>query len=271
MAGRQQVIGGTLIRFVQEGAGPDVLLVHGSPGSLEDWEPIRARLAPRFRVTAFDRPGQGYSGGADRPHSVEDNARVVLDLVHALGLHDVVYVGHSFGGAVGLHLAVSNPDEVRRFVLVGSKSYPPVAVEPLYRVLASSVVGRGLGTVLAPLVGPARIEAGVRASFGPNADAIPSDFVARRVPLWTRPAVVAALAEERAGFEASLAAQAPHYGEIRKGVVIVCGEQDRNHDEAARLAREIPGARLVMLPDTGHYVAFARPDALAAIVAEAAQ
>jgi len=258
------------IRYVQAGGGPDVLLVHGSPGSLEDWELTMARLSPRFRVTAFDRPGQGYSGGAGRPHTIEDNATVVLGVIRALGLHDVVYVGHSFGGAMGLQLAIRNPGEIRRFVLVGSKAYPPVPVEPLYRVIASmGVAGRGLAVGLGPLMGPERIEAGVRAAFGPNA--IPPDFVAGRTRIWMRPAVVAALAQERVGFEPSLAVQAPRYGEIRKGVVIVCGEQDRNHEEAPRLAREIPGARLVMLPETGHYVPISRPDELAAVIEDAAK
>ena len=81
------------------------------------------------------------------------------------------------------------------------------------------VVGRSLAAALAPLMGHARVEAGVRASF-------------------------------------------------RKPVVIVCGEEDKNHEDALRLGREIPGARLVTLPRTGHYVQYARPDELAAIIEE---
>jgi pimeloyl-ACP methyl ester carboxylesterase len=50
--------------------------------------------------------------------------------------------------------------------------------------------------------------------------------------------------------------------------VIVCGEEDKNHEDALRLGREIPGARLVTLPRTGHYVQYARPDELAAIIEE---
>lgn len=174
------LVGGTPIRYVQAGTGPDVVLVHGSPGSLEDWEPILARLSPRFRVTAFDRPGHGYSGGAERPHTPAENAAVALDLIRALGLRDAVLVGHSFGGAVALDLAIRRPAEVRSYVLVGAKSYPPVAGEPIYRAVTLPVVGRGLATALTPLMGRSRIDSGVRAGFGPNADAIPRDFVARR-------------------------------------------------------------------------------------------
>jgi pimeloyl-ACP methyl ester carboxylesterase len=265
-AGRHVLVGGTPIRYVQAGTGPDVVLVHGSPGSVEDWEPILPRLSPRFRVTAFDRPGHGYSGGADRPHTAAENATAALDLIRALGLHDAVLVGHSFGGAIALDLAIRRPPEVRSYVLVGAKAYPPVPVEPVYRAVTLPLVGRGLATALTPLMGQSRIDAGVRESFRPNADAMPAGFVARRQPIWTKPAVIEALSEERVGYGEALATMAPHYGEIRPPVVIVCGDEDHNRDDAVRLGREIPGARLVILPHTGHYVQFARPDELAALI-----
>lgn len=268
-AGHYANVDGLSVRYVQSGTGPDVLLVHGSPGSIEDWEPIMARLSARDRVTAFDRPGQGYSGGGERPHTPADSATVALDLIRALGLRDVVFVGHSFGGAAALDLAIRNPEEVRSFVIVGARAYPPVPVEALYRAVTLPVVGRGLAAALAPLMGRARVEAGVRASFGPNGDAMPADFLARREPIWMRPPVVEALLEERVRFGDALAAMAPHYGEISKPVVIVCGDEDKNHEDAVRLGREIPGARLVIVPRTGHYVQYARPDELAAIIEEA--
>jgi pimeloyl-ACP methyl ester carboxylesterase len=268
-AGKKVMVDGTPIRYVQSGSGPDVLLVHGSPGSVEDWEPVWARLSRSFRVTAFDRPGHGYSGGADRPHTPDENAAVALGVIRALRLHDVVYVGHSFGGVTGLALALRDPPEVRAFVIVAAHAYGPVPVEARYRALAIPLLGPGLARLLAPLVGRGQIEKGVRASFGPNADAMPADFVARRLPLWTRPAVTTALSQERTGLGSALAAMEPRYRDIRKPVVIVCGAEDHNRGDAERLARDIPGSRLVTLANTGHYVQFARPDALVAAIGEA--
>src|SRR5262245_7436735 len=72
--GRHVTVDGVPIRCVQAGQGRDLLLVHGSPGSIEDWDPVFDRLAQRYRVTAFDRPGHGYSGGANRPHTPDENA-----------------------------------------------------------------------------------------------------------------------------------------------------------------------------------------------------
>jgi pimeloyl-ACP methyl ester carboxylesterase len=269
-AGRRVTVDGAPIRYVQTGAGRDVLLVHGSPGTVEDWEPVVARLAAHFRVTAFDRPGHGWSGGADLPHTPAANAAVALGLVRALGLKDVVYVGHSYGGTTGLALAEQAPPEVRAYVLVGSGAYHSAPADRLYRVLAMPVLGRGIAALLAPMVGPSRIEAGVREAFGPNASAMPADFVARRTPWWTRPTVSATLSEERVTLAASLAAQSPGYASIRRPLVLVCGDHDHNRADMERLAREVPGARLVLLPDTGHYVQVARPEAVVTAVEEAA-
>ena len=268
--GRFVTVDGVRLRYVQAGLGPDVLLIHGSPGSLEDWDPVFDRLAAHFRVTAFDRPGHGYSEGHRRPHTVAENARLALGLVHALGLRDVTVAGHSYGGATALGMAASGAPEVRALVVVGSKAYPPVRVERIYRALAVPYLGPGLAVLLGPFMGRARVERGVRASFGPNAALIPAGFVERRAPLWSRPTIVSALSQERTTLQDELTALSGRYREIRRPVWIVCGDADANFADAQRLARDVPGARLVALEGTGHYVQFARPEALEAAILEAA-
>ncbi len=264
------VVDGVPIRYVQQGQGPDVLLLHGSPGSIEDWEPVLARLAERFRVTAIDRPGHGYSGGVEVPHTPQANAAVALGVIRALRLQDVVVVGHSFGGMTAVALALGDPAEVRAIVVVASRAYPPAPVEPLYRLLALPWLGPGLAAALAPTVGEAKIDAGVRAAFGPNSGAIPPGFVAERTRLWTRPTVTTTLSRERVELEPALRALAPHYREIRKPVYLVYGADDaRAGSDGPRLARDIRGATLLSLPDTGHYVQYARPEALLEVIGHA--
>lgn len=266
-AGDLLTIDGTPLRFVQEGSGPDVLLVHGSPGSIEDWQPVFKRLAQSYRVTAFDRPGHGHSGGEDRPHTVADNAKIVLDLVAALALKRVVLVGHSYGGTIALALAVRNVEEVRSYVVVGTRGYGPYRPEALYRALAMPVLGRGIAAALLPVIGRGRLEEGARRNFAPAP--VPPDFLESRAPIILRPTVSSTLSEERVTMNAELTAMAAHYREIRKPVIVVCGEQDDYRDNNRRLASEIPGARLVLLPDTGHYVPLTRPDAIVEAIAEA--
>jgi pimeloyl-ACP methyl ester carboxylesterase len=265
--GKYVLIDGVPIRYVQAGRGPDVLLIHGSPGSVEDWAPIFERLTDRYRVTAYDRPGHGYSGGADLPHTPDRNALVALELIRTLGLRDVVLVGHSYGGITGLALALRHPPEVQKFVLVGTRAYSPVKVDLMYRALAVPWFGAGLSAALAPFIGAARVEAGVRESFAPDLDRIPEGFVASRVPLWTHPTVTTTLSQERVELEASLDAMAPLYPQIRSQVVVVCGNRDtRAWADFGRLTGDHPALLFVVLSGAGHYVQYTRPDELARII-----
>src|SRR5206468_5493685 len=77
---------GIRTRYVQTGAGPDVLLIHGSTGSVDDWAPVTDALAPNFRVTTYDRPGHGYSSAGPRC-DYEYNADFAVALIRALQLH----------------------------------------------------------------------------------------------------------------------------------------------------------------------------------------
>ena len=52
------------IAYDDAGQGPVIVLVHGSPGTSRAWQPVAARLAPRFRVISPNLPGYG---GTTRP------------------------------------------------------------------------------------------------------------------------------------------------------------------------------------------------------------
>ncbi len=80
-AGRHISVEGIPIRDSQQGAGPDVLLIHGSMGSIEDWETLMPELAQAFRVTAFDRLGHGYSAMPATDFTLQDNARLALGAI----------------------------------------------------------------------------------------------------------------------------------------------------------------------------------------------
>jgi len=111
-----------------QGAGPPIVLIHGSgPGvsAWANWRPVLPVLATRFRVVAPDMVGFGYT---DRPAGIRyDMATWVtqaLDLMDALGIRDAHLVGNSFGGALALALAIREPKRVRRLVLMGSVGVP---------------------------------------------------------------------------------------------------------------------------------------------------
>jgi pimeloyl-ACP methyl ester carboxylesterase len=115
--------GGIKTNYLEAGAGSPVVLVHGSgPGvtAYANWRPTIPGLAPHFRVLAPDMAGFGFS---DKPSGVGNMARWVDQLIgflDALSIERASVVGNSFGGGIGIRLAVDHPGRVDRLVLMGS-------------------------------------------------------------------------------------------------------------------------------------------------------
>ena len=256
LLGQHVSVQGLPIRVYQRGTGPDVLLIHGSPGSVEDFAPIFSALGTRFRLTAYDRPGHGFSGDSGK-YSLADNAEVADTLLAQLDLHDAIVVGHSYGGATALALALRNPARAKAFVVLDSATYAPLrALSPLYKVLSVPYFGIGAASVLGAFIAPTRIRDELR-QIWPSA---PEDFITLRTRIWSNPKVSHALARESLGARGALSAQSPRYPEIAQRVSILAQAHDpeRKHT-AERLHRDIAGSTLDLLPDTGHYLQFEKP------------
>jgi len=112
---------GDRIHYVDEGTGPAVLFVHGTPTWSFEWRHLIRALAPSHRCIALDHLGFGLS---DRPaaasYGPEAHAERLRQFVDQLGLTDFTLVVHDFGGVIGLPLAVEDPARVRRLVVINS-------------------------------------------------------------------------------------------------------------------------------------------------------
>jgi 2-hydroxy-6-oxonona-2,4-dienedioate hydrolase len=64
-------VDGVRTRVLQAGAGPDLVLLHGTGGHLEAYARDIAELAQDFRVTAYDMVGHGWSELPDRPYTID--------------------------------------------------------------------------------------------------------------------------------------------------------------------------------------------------------
>src|SRR5262245_40379287 len=90
---------------VQEGNGPDLVLVHGFPSTSHDFAAALPRLATRFRVTVFDQLGFGFSDKPrDASYSLLDQGRRAGELVRALGIERAHVVGHDMGLTVAVEM-----------------------------------------------------------------------------------------------------------------------------------------------------------------------
>jgi pimeloyl-ACP methyl ester carboxylesterase len=269
---RSVVVDGSRVAFRQEGAGPDVVLLHGSMGSAEDFEPVFEALTRGHRVTAVDRPGFGGSQARGDDATLTGNARLLAGLVRAVGLTRPVVVGHSHGGGVALRLAASEPDLVSGLVLIAPATYPDGRYpEPLDRLVALPRLGEGLAAWVGPWLGPGQIRHVLEAAVGPDAAKVPADFITWRTQLWVAPRSLATHARQNVTDNAELAALAPRYPTLAVPAVVIWCDQDAFNGRAVdsgRLARELPQARAVPLTGCGHYVQYARPAAVIAAIEE---
>jgi pimeloyl-ACP methyl ester carboxylesterase len=160
-----------VVRVLEVGDGPPLILVHGSGMSASTWAPLMPYLGPR-RLIAFDLPGFGlsepldYGGRSLRSHAVAQ----LTSLLDALGLERVPIVGTSLGGMWALCLAADAPDRV---AAVGSLGVPAVALpgmhgDPAFTALSTPVVRQLVARIGSPNVAMTR-RTMARGVIGPRA------------------------------------------------------------------------------------------------------
>lgn len=269
-------IGGARIHYLERGAGPTLLLVHGLGASMRTFtHSLLDRLSGEFRVVVMERPGSGESTRAPRACArVRSQAETVSDFISAMGLERPLLVGHSLGGAVALAVALGHPEQVSGLALVAPVANAQETVPPMFRMLTiSSRALRGLTawTVAVPASILRRAQV-LDALFGP--DAVPADYAtAGGGLLGLRPKSFRAASEDLVALEGELPAMVERYGELRLPVGILYGTGDRVLDHrlhGVEVAAKIEGAELE-LTEGGHMLPLTAPDVVAEFVRRVAK
>lgn len=106
------------VRYLRAGTAgaPRILFVHGSPGSMDAYDPFfqREDLLSSAELVTVDRPGYGGSGFGDTLADTRLQAAAIAGLLTP----GTVVVGHSFGGTIAMRLAMDYPERVGGLVLV---------------------------------------------------------------------------------------------------------------------------------------------------------
>lgn len=100
-----------------------MLFAHGFGCDQHMWRFVAPAFEKDYRVVLFDYVGAGGSDlsayDAERYSTLDGYAQDVLDLIDALGLHDVIFVGHSVSSMIGVLAANREPERFDRLVLIG--------------------------------------------------------------------------------------------------------------------------------------------------------
>lgn len=238
----------------------DLVLLHGQPGSHEDWLGVLEILPAGLRAHAVDRPGYGASPYP--PGGFGANARIVLDGLDARGIDRAVLVGHSYGGGVALAVAALAPERVEALVLVASVG--PGCLTFVDHLLAAPVLGELMSFMAFAATPPF---ARARLAFAERRGGRPlRPYQHLSWQIWGRSAGVntplwrtflleqRALVDELDRLDATL-------GSIAVPALVVADPSDGviPVDTSRTLAATIPDAELILVSGAGHHIPRRRP------------
>jgi 3-oxoadipate enol-lactonase len=220
------------------------------------WDAQIRTLAELGRVIVFDGPAHGRSE-APPPFTLWENAEAIVDAFDELKIDKAIWCGLSWGGMVGMRLAIAHPDRVRALVLLDTNAQ------------RDSRYKRAKYTLLAQLIKPA---------------GIPERLFMRAIaPLFfgersfrERPELADAMYRTLAGWptagisRVSMAVTVARddvtekLGSIRAPTLVIHGEDDRAiaMESARSIASHIAGAKLVPIPFAGHLSTIEEPAAV---------
>jgi 2-hydroxy-6-oxo-6-(2'-aminophenyl)hexa-2,4-dienoate hydrolase len=250
-------VAGIRTHYLEAGAGPTLVLIHGGGAGADAWGNWRGCIplyAPHFRVVAVDMVGFGRTDKPDPAHfgyTQEDRNAHMIGFLEKLNAGAVNLIGNSMGGATALGVAMRRPDLVRKMVLMGSAGIAVDNPDPEARkALAFDFTREGMRRLMGALAGPRY--------------AIDERLVDYRLALACEPAARAALLAMRAG---KLSYPESEVAKVKVATLVVGGKLDRIAVPARiyRFLELLENSWGFVLPHCGHWVMMEAPEEFTAI------
>jgi pimeloyl-ACP methyl ester carboxylesterase len=232
-------------------AEPPIVLLHGFGASLHWWDRMIPLLARHHRVIRIDLLGFGGSEKPKSGYSMEDQGRLVALALGELQVQGAVVVGHSMGFDVATALASESSELVDRLVDIDSAPDPSFGGLPFVAKLTfTPVIGQALRRISPDFAIEDGYEQAVAHGYdlGDFSEQVIDDYRAMTYTSYDRSA-----------------AESDDYGDelplddrVRNAAVpllVIFGEEDQLYDDptaAAEAYRDVPGARITVLPGVGH-------------------
>ena len=269
---RRITVDGVKTQYLEAGAGPPLLLLHGHEQSATSWRWVIPALARTHRVLALSLPGHGESGPAADGHGPgTDLAPFVAAFLFAVGAAPPLdLVGHSAGGAIALRLTLADPTRIRTLTLVDSAGLGR-EVHPLLVLDTLPIIGE-LAVMISRMPGGdlARTTMSAAMLFA-QPWRIPAEFFTEQHALSRRPGQLeASTAMARAlfgpyGQRQILLDRLPA---LTTPTLVVWGARDYllpvQHAHAA--VKSLPHGWLSVFPDCGHLPHVEHPDRFATVL-----
>jgi pimeloyl-ACP methyl ester carboxylesterase len=215
-------------------------------------------------VIMYDRPAFGLterplSWEGQNPYGSEAQVALLVGLLDHFGVQQAILVGNSAGGTVAMQTTLAHPERVAALILVDPAVYAGGGAPEWVRPLLNTPQMRRLGPLVARQIqarGPELIEI----AWHDPARLPPEVLDLYKKPLqvenWDRALWEFTLASHPSGL-------AERLSEFTLPLLVITGDDDRivPTADSIRLAGELPGAGLVVIPDAGHVPHEEQPEA----------
>jgi len=262
-------IGSEKIRISQKGEGKDILLIHGTPGSIEDWNGIIDSLSKDYRVTAFDRLGHGFSSSNQYNYHIKDNAILVENLIKQLGLKSPLIVGHSYGGSIVAFMAVNSELKNIEYIIIDSPLYK-YRPSNIYKLVATPILGKGIALFSSYTIANNQIKDGVSSLFKSLEKEKINELVKERQIIWSQPKVIYSKSKESINYLNDLNSISEKYKNINSKITLITGKDSINtfKNDCEKFNQEVSNSELIILENTGHYIQLEKPSTVIKIIKE---
>jgi 3-oxoadipate enol-lactonase len=244
------------VNYREDGApgAPVLVLSHALGLSMAMWDPQVAPLSEAFRVVRYDHRGHGGSPVPAGRYRIEDLGRDVMRLLDRLALERVAFCGLSLGGMVGLWLAANAPERVDRLVVCCAAARMPRPND--YAERAKLVRAQGMDAIADRVIGR---------WFTPAFLTRRPDAVAgiKALLLATPPEGYAATCQALAAMD--LRDDLPRIVASTR-VIAAAEDQATPPEQSEEIARRIPGADLVVIPNAAHLANVEQPEIVTNLV-----
>ena len=258
------------VRYLRVGSGAPLLLLHTVRTQLDHFQLVIPRITDAFTVYAVDFPGMGWSDIVPGASYEEPALRAaVVRVVEDLDLTDLTLAGESMGATLSLTASVELRDRVRRIVAFNTYDFADGIKRA--HLLARIVVG----SIRAPVVGPIvagldnrQVFKGVMGGGLHDPSQLPDHYLDELRRVGRRPGYPTVARAIYRNLEGLIAAR-KRCARINVPVTLVYGDEDwsRPSDRQANI-ESVPGARDLVLPETGHFAALERPEEVARLLLE---
>ena len=257
-------------RYLTAGSGSALILLHGAGENATDWQWVLPELAPTHCVYALDLIGASEAR-TDGTRSPKSYASLVATFLAALGIERAAVVGHSLGGLIALHFALSAPSQVTALGLVDSAGLGRAIHPAMIGMIVPGAGDFGTAWSMTPIGALQRI--GFRAPLlFAHPERAPAEWYAEQYRLAQLPnflpEVVAVLRTQidLGGQRVVLLDELPR---LRMPTLVVWGERDLIFPlaQAQSAIGHLRNGQLAVIPDCGHLPHVEEPARCAAAIA----